>query len=72
MGKKRRPQGKPQEMSLAEFNQKTPVNMSIPRTGDDNDPQRGKIDLSQSKDPQQQAKLFTKKVVATELANDQN
>ena len=58
-------------MSLAEFNKKTPVDMSIPRTGDINDPQWDKIDLSQSKDPQQQAKLFSKKIVATELA-DQN
>ena len=51
MGKKRRPQGKPQEMSLAEFNQKTPVDMSIPRVGDINDPQWDRIDLSKNKDP---------------------
>ena len=50
-------------MSLAEFNQKTPVDMSIPRVGDMNDPKWNIIDLSKSKDPNQQAKLFNKKIV---------
>ena len=63
MGKKKRPQGKPQEMTLAEFNKQTPVNMAIPRVGDINDPQWNKVDLNMFKDPNQQAKMF-KKVVA--------
>lgn len=63
MGKKKRPQGKPQEMSLAEFNQKTPVDMSIPRIANIDDPKWSSVDLSKSKDPQQQAKLFVKKIV---------
>ena len=50
-------------MTLAEFNKKTPVNMAIPRTGDINDPKWNTVDLSKSKNPQQQAKLFTKKMV---------
>ena len=50
-------------MSLAEFNKKTPVDMSIPRVGDINDPQWNTMDLSKSKDPSQQAKLFNKKLV---------
>ena len=52
MGKKKRGQGKPQEMSLAEFNKVTPVNMAIPRTRDMGDPVWGKVDLSLAKDPQ--------------------
>ena len=51
MGKKKRPQGKPEAMSLIEFNQKTPVNMAIPRTNNINDPQWGKVDLNMSKNP---------------------
>ena len=50
-------------MSLAEFNKKTPVDMSIPRVGDINDPQWNTIDLSKNKNPSQQAKLFNKKMV---------
>lgn len=45
MGKKKRPQGKPQEMSLAEFNKITPVDMSIPRTRDIHDPDWNKLKL---------------------------
>ena len=50
-------------MSLAEFNKITPVDMSIPRTRDINDPLWNQIDLNLAKNPQQQAKLFTKKIV---------
>ena len=45
MGKKKRPQGKPQEMSLAAFNKITPVDMSIPRTRDIHDPDWTKLNL---------------------------
>ena len=63
MGKKRRPQGKPQEMSLEEFNKKanTGVTTNPARVADES-AWLG-IDISQKKDPDEQAKLFKKVLV---------
>ena len=55
-------------MSLAEFNKATPSDLSIPRTRDPNDAQWGHIDISMHKNPQEQAKHFTKKVVSASEA----
>ena len=63
MGKKKRPQGKPEQMTLAEFNKQAPVNMSIPRGGGISGTQWDRMDLNMSKDPEKQAKMF-KKVIA--------
>ena len=52
MGKKKRPQGKPEQMTLAEFNKQAPVNMSIPRGGGISGTQWDRMDLSMSKDPE--------------------
>ena len=49
-------------MTLAEFNEQTPVNMAIPRGGGITGTEWGKMDLNMKKDPQEQAKMF-KKVV---------
>ena len=63
MGKKRRPQGKPQEMSLEEFNKKanTGVTTNPARVADES-AWLG-VDISQKKDPDEQAKLFKKVLV---------
>ena len=54
MGKKKRPQqGKPQAMSLEEFNKQAAFNsVSAPRVSDlMNAPQWDKVDLNMNKDP---------------------
>ena len=63
MGKKRYPKGKPQEMSLEEFNKKanTGVTVNPARVADDS--AWAGVDLSMNKDPNQQAKLFKKVIV---------
>ena len=68
MGKKKRPQGKPQEMSLAEFNKKTPVNMALPRGGGTSEIPWDRVDLNMCKDPAEQAKMFKRIVVEEKSA----
>ena len=60
MGKKKRPQGKPETMSLAEFTQKAPVNTAIRQASNNADSQWDRLDLNMNKDPAKQAKLNTK------------
>ena len=55
MGRKRKLQGKPQEMSLQEFNKQAPVDLSIPKVGSIGDPQWDKVDLNMGKDSKKPA-----------------
>ena len=63
MGKKRHPKGKPQEMSLEEFNKKANMGVTVNPARVADDSAWAGVDLSMSKDPNQQAKLFKKMVV---------
>ena len=54
--------------SLEEFSKVTPSRMNVPRQPSPSDPKWGKVDLSESQDPNEQEKKYKKQVVSSDSA----
>ena len=53
---------------MEEFSKVTPSRMNVPRQPSPSDPKWGKVDLSESQDPNEQEKKYKKQVVSSDSA----